>query len=675
MDKTASIPEDAPGLPHDPPAWIEEIRSALLYCDHLVLSGNTRDLYPAMENGGGAGFQGLEDSLWELLKAGGTKALIRYDPVDGFQLHKRCARSKRALVGAGIPIGEAPDSLGRIAEVQHAIANFSKFPVALLIDYASHLHGASEADLEDFFVSVDSNSRDRSGPDAPPKNPTFWVADHPADLPDWFVVNNNRLREVFLELPNLEDRFFFARHLGESTGCAPDLDLLAHERLLQQFALECDGEPLLGMQCIVQLAGGETLELNRLTDAVRTYRTGSRRNPWSSPVLQTRIRRAKETLEDRIKGQPRALEKTLDILARSILGLSGAQSGTGHARPRGALFFVGPTGVGKTELAKAVTELLFGDENACHRFDMSEFMDESSINRLIGAPPGHPGHERGGHLVNAARRRPFSVFLFDEIEKAHPRILDLFLQILDEGRLTDARGATAYFSEALIIFTSNIGIAKGSRVSNRGMNVLPSDTYSELASKIGHAVEEHFRIDLKRPELLNRIGQNIVVFDFLKPDGIAQIFESILGRVLTTVRIEHGSEVVLSQAAHDSLRMLCTQDYFEGGRGIANRIEAHFINPLAREMFDNGVPSRLEVAGIAEERGKTKLVLEGAAQAGSDRQEPHFVRPHRVLAEPLLRKKTWPDAPGSTSRRRRFLSEEGPIGRGDRPDRKPPLPV
>jgi ATP-dependent Clp protease ATP-binding subunit ClpB len=201
-------------------------------------------------------------------------------------------------------------------------------------------------------------------------------------------------------------------------------------------------------------------------------------------VLFARVKEARTLLETRIKGQPHAIEKTLDILARSITGLSGSQSGPRHQKPRGVLFFAGPTGVGKTELANAVTELLFGDEAACQRFDMSEFMEEASVSRLIGAPPGHPGHERGGELVNAAHRRPFSVFLFEEIEKAHPRILDMFLQILDEGRLTDARGATAHFSQALIIFTSNTGVAHGASTTNMGLSVLPSDTHDELQAKV-----------------------------------------------------------------------------------------------------------------------------------------------------------------------------------------------
>lgn len=131
------------------------------------------------------------------------------------------------------------------------------------------------------------------------------------------------------------------------------------------------------------------------------------------------------------------------------MSLSGAQTSSRHNRPRGVLFFASPTGVGKTELAKSVTELLFGDETANFWFDMSEVISEASLTRLIGAPPGSPGHAAGGEMVNAALARLFSIFLFDETEEAHPRILDLFLQSLDERRLTDARRETAYFSEAM----------------------------------------------------------------------------------------------------------------------------------------------------------------------------------------------------------------------------------
>ncbi|KUJ85481.1 hypothetical protein AVO45_00325 [Ruegeria marisrubri] len=620
-----------------PPSWFEELSSSLVYSDHLVLSGNIHDLYPSPSAQGPA-FLEFETTLWELLRAGGCQALLKYDPVSGLRIHQSAGGGEEdALKRAGLPFGKSTVSLSELSDAQAAVADFSEFPVALLLDYASHFHGPDRASLDDFLVAIDSTSRARRGAAAEGRvNPTVWLVDHPADLPDWFVLNNACLREIQLELPNLEDRFRFGRYLAKNLGWLDEVPSADQERFLQQFALECDGRPLLAMQSIAKVAQAEGYGLTHISDAVRVFRTGTRRNPWTSPVLRQRMKNASAILESRIKGQPHALDKALDILARSILGLSGAQSGAMHTRPRGALFLVGPTGVGKTELAKAITELLFGDETACHRFDMSEFMEENSVARLIGAPPGHLGHEKGGQLINAANRRPFSVFLFDEVEKAHPRVLDLFLQILDEGRLTDSRGSTAYFSEALIIFTSNIGMIHGSRATNMGMNVLPSDSYFELSLKIRRAVEEHFRNDLKRPELLNRIGQNVVAFDFLKPDGMGQIFDAILEKVLKAVKAEHGISVTLGSEVRDTLKLLCTQDVFDGGRGIANRIETHFINPLARQLFLRGAVEDLVVSGIETSDDKTDLVVqyettasETKDSAGAPSRASGTIRPER----------------------------------------------
>ncbi|SPF77120.1 Chaperone protein ClpB [Aliiroseovarius pelagivivens] len=611
----------------DPPSWYEEFSSAVTYADHIILSGNIRDLYPSF-TGQGDPFPDFEETLWDLLHAQGVRVLLLYDPVSGLKIHKASSDKDAAVLKkTDLLSGKADGKTDDIRDIHAAVADFEEFPIALLLDYASHFRTHDEVAYDDCMVAIDRKSRERRYANSGAHlNPTIWVADHPADLPDWFVLQNASVREIQLELPNLEDRYFFGRHLAEQSRWTSSDPTPDQERLLQQFAFECDGGPLRAMQCIRTVAQEEGFHLTHISDAVRVFRTGARRNPWASPVLRERMKRANEILETRIKGQHHALERTLDILARSILGLSGAQSGSMHTRPRGALFLVGPTGVGKTELAKAITELLFGDETACHRFDMSEFMEESSVARLIGAPPGHHDHEKGGQLINAANRRPFSVFLFDEVEKAHPRVLDLFLQILDEGRLADARGSTAYFSEALIIFTSNIGIVQDSRASNMGMNVLPSDSYSQLSAKIMKAVEEHFRNDLKRPELLNRIGQNVVAFDFLKPSGMAAIFETILERVLKTVEQEHGVRISLTDAAYYKLKQVCTQDYFYGGRGIANRIEAHFINPLARQFFESGIAASLQIVDVHVLEDKTTLEIEGdssSAFVGTSVSAPH----------------------------------------------------
>ena len=221
-------------------------------------------------------------------------------------------------------------------------------------------------------------------------------------------------------------------------------------------------------------------------------------SPWGKPALRQRLGDARETLGRRLRGQDEAVERSLDIVVRSVMGLSGAQASEQPSKPRGVLFFAGPTGVGKTELAKALTELIFGDERAYIRFDMSEFAAEHAAERLTGAPPGYLGHDAGGELTNAVRKQPFSLILFDEIEKAHPRVMDKFLQILDDGRLTDGSGSTVYFSEAVIVFTSNLGLKV---MNDRGIveqNVTADMPRTELEERMTSAVREHF-IDDARP--------------------------------------------------------------------------------------------------------------------------------------------------------------------------------
>jgi ATP-dependent Clp protease ATP-binding subunit ClpA len=249
------------------------------------------------------------------------------------------------------------------------------------------------------------------------------------------------------------------------------------------------------------------------------------------------------------------------------------------------LFFAGPTGVGKTELAKALTHLMFRDDRAYIRFDMSEFAEEHASARLLGAPPGYVGYDAGGELTNAMRQRPFSVVLFDEIEKAHPRLLDKFLQILEDGRLTDGRGETVYFSESVLIFTSNLGIYVTNEEGERVANVTPADPYEVVEEKIRVTIGDYFKYHLSRPEILNRIGDNIVVFNFIRPSVAVQIFDAMLANVARRLQEEHKLELVLPAAVRTKLLEWCTRNLDNGGRGIGNRLETTFINPLSRALF------------------------------------------------------------------------------------------
>ncbi len=356
---------------------------------------------------------------------------------------------------------------------------------------------------------------------------------------------------------------------------------------------------LQAMVDISQLARTQGMGIHDVDDAVRCFKVGATENPWRKEYLKEKIRKARDQMDARVKGQHQASVKTIDILMRSVMGLTGAHAKSGGSRPRGVLFFAGPTGVGKTELAKTLTEILFGDERAYIRFDMSEFAEEHASARLLGAPPGYVGYEAGGELTNSVKQRPFSVILFDEIEKAHPRLLDKFLQILEDGRLTDGRGDTVYFSESVIVFTSNLGIFVEDENGERIQNVRPEDPYEEVEAKVRSAIEDHFKFRLSRPEILNRIGDNIVVFNFIDPDSARQILGGMLSNVVARVKAEHKLDLSISSSAMERVESWCLKDLSNGGRGVGNRLESILVNPLSRALFQG--ESRAEGSKVSIE--------------------------------------------------------------------------
>jgi ATP-dependent Clp protease ATP-binding subunit ClpA len=236
---------------------------------------------------------------------------------------------------------------------------------------------------------------------------------------------------------------------------------------------------------------------------------------------------------------------------------------------------------------------------------MSEFAEEHSSARLLGAPPGYVGFDAGGELTNAVREKPFSVVLFDEIEKAHPRILDKFLQILEDGRLTDGRGDTAYFSETVLVFTSNLGIYVEDANGQRVQNVRPGDDYQVVEQKVRDAISDYFKFRLSRPKLLNRIGDNIVVFNFITPDVAERIFDGMLYNVARRLQEENKLRLTMPVVVRNQLLERCTRDLGNGGRGIGNQLESAFINPLARALFDQALEGKKTVAiNSLSEEGK-----------------------------------------------------------------------
>jgi ATP-dependent Clp protease ATP-binding subunit ClpB len=282
-----------------------------------------------------------------------------------------------------------------------------------------------------------------------------------------------------------------------------------------------------------------------------------------------------DKLHSRVVGQDEAVRLVSDAIRRSRAGLSE------ESRPYGSFLFLGPTGVGKTELCKALAEFLFDAEDHLIRIDMSEFMEKHSVARLIGAPPGYVGYEEGGHLTEQVRRKPYSVILFDEVEKAHPDVFNVLLQVLDDGRMTDGQGRTVDFKNTVIVMTSNLG--------SQMIQQMAGSDYQVVKMAVMGEVKTHFR-----PEFVNRIDE-IVVFHALDEKNIAGIakiqlkyLEKRMVKLDMTLEVSDAALALLAEAGFDPVF---------GARPLKRAIQERIENPLSRLILDGtlGPKDRVKV--------------------------------------------------------------------------------
>jgi ATP-dependent Clp protease ATP-binding subunit ClpB len=301
-----------------------------------------------------------------------------------------------------------------------------------------------------------------------------------------------------------------------------------------------------------------------------------------------------ENLRRRVVGQDEAITAVSSAIRRARAGLQDPN------RPIGSFLFLGPTGVGKTELTKALAEFLFDDESAMIRIDMSEYMEKHSVSRLIGAPPGYVGYDEGGALTEAVRRRPYQVILFDEVEKAHPDVFNVLLQVLDDGRLTDGQGRTVDFRNTLIVLTSNLG--------SEALANLPDDADVEVArAEVMEQVRAAFR-----PEFLNRLDEILLFRRLSRADmtGIVVIQLKRLEKLLVdrkiTLDIDDAARKWLAEAGYDPVY---------GARPLKRVIQRALQNPLAERILEGGIPDGATVKiGV----GEGGLVIGAAEQPQRD---------------------------------------------------------
>ncbi len=322
--------------------------------------------------------------------------------------------------------------------------------------------------------------------------------------------------------------------------------------------------------------------------------------------------RMEEELHKRVIGQTVAVEAVSKAIRRSRAGIKDPK------RPAGSFIFLGPSGVGKTELARTLAEFLFGDEEAMVRIDMSEYMEKHAVSRLVGSPPGYIGYDEGGQLTEAVRRKPYSVLLLDEIEKAHPDVFNILLQILEDGRLTDSQGRTVDFRNAIVIMTSNIGASEIAKNTSIGFTVSEDETgmsYGDMKNRIMSDLKKVFR-----PEFLNRIDE-VIVFHKLAKAEVREIIDLMINRVRVQVA-EHELQLDLSSEAKDFL-VDKGWDPAMGARPLRRAIQRYIEDPLADEVLRQG-----------EMRSGSTVMVTLEEATDEEKADPDFDQPLKLTIIP-----------------------------------------
>ncbi|MDD5434045.1 MAG: ATP-dependent chaperone ClpB [Nitrospira sp.] len=375
-------------------------------------------------------------------------------------------------------------------------------------------------------------------------------------------------KDVIGRIRSLKEKVEAARLQSEQAERAGDLNKaseLRYGRLPElQKQIEVENRRLLEFQSTMKLLKEEVDEED-IAEIVSKW-TGIPVTRMLEGEIQ-KLLHIEDKLKRRVVGQEEAIYAVSNAVRRARAGIQDPN------RPLGSFIFMGPTGVGKTELAKALAEFLFDDEQAMIRIDMSEFMEKHSVAKLIGAPPGYVGYEEGGYLTEAVRRKPYSVILFDEIEKAHPEVFNILLQLLDDGRLTDSHGRTVDFKNTVVIMTSNIG--------SQFIQELGGRNEEEMRKRITEAMRDYFK-----PEFLNRVD-DVIIFHSLDREQLKKIVDIQLGRLLKLLE-EKNIRLSLTDAARESIALEGYDPVF-GARPLKRVIQRELQNPLAMKILDGSI--------------------------------------------------------------------------------------